>query len=283
MNEDSIHVYYPYGGRRFLLHWWTYDERGHIILTTTKKQISEVAKRVFTKHPDTEIKGYYEVDIVAPSKRLQTLSAEQTLRNKISSFHHEIVVYMLNIVNAGKELPLPFASCTKYDCTDTTADETEWARSSHYNCRNCHDTIMLIGMTPDDLYVNYHTDWLVAHPNHPEHNRRNNTNSIPSRAEVADDYESLWYARADFGHHALGITINEVNIFEQDNYSCLNDSMIFFFRRIRDLDPSQLQETLDATKARAKNIQSQLERMRVEKREREKRDLIDTTIAFFRK
>jgi len=279
-----LRVYYLFGGRTFLLHWWTYDDRGHLVLAPTERGLVAVAKRVFAEHPDAEIRAYCEIDIVGPSKRLQALAADQAMRERVGAFHHEVVSHMRDAVEAGRTLPPIFESCSTYEPGEEEHAADEVFRGMHYGCRHCLQTIRLVGLTPGDLYARYHDAWRVEHP--LDHLSRYEVMSSPSRAGLARDDEKLWYARAAFGHHSAGIALDEVDVEEPDTlsdggYSCLSGDALFFFRRLRDLDASLLQAALDEAKALDEARRAERKATSVAERKREEHKQLDATIAFF--
>jgi hypothetical protein len=276
-----VRVFYPGGGRRFMLHWWTYDERGHLVLAPTESGLQAVAARVFQKHPDAEIKAFAEIDIVGPSAHHCALAELHDARDRIATFHHELVWRLREAVTAGRDLPAPFAVCTNYEPEeeDEGVGDEAWARETHNGCRHCKERIRLVGLTPSDLYAQYHAAWYAANPSRAHEDRR----LVPSRAPAADNHEPLWYASADFGHHSGGVVLHEAKLDEAEVYrpSCLSDRVMFFFRRLRDLDSSAMQKALDDASATRKRRHEARERERVEEHEREERRRIDSTLGFF--
>ena len=282
-DDSSLRVYYPSGGRLLLLHWWTYNERGHVVLAPTERSLRAAAQRVFDEHSDAEIKAYCEIEVVAPSARMCILAAEHTLRETIDSFHGEVVFRVREAVGAGRALPPQFALCTGYQSVEEQDDETgagqKWAAETHYDCRHCRETIVLVGMTPAQLYARYHAAWRKVHPK-PKHR---DPKHVLSRATSARDGEPLWIACAQFGHHSSGIALDEVDweAMKLHRTSALSDRVLFFFRRGRDLDPTALQESLDQVKDAAEARHTRHEQERRDEFERDTRERIETTIAFF--
>jgi len=279
---DSLRVYYPGGGRFLLLHWWTYDERGHVILAPTERSLRDVSVRVFARHPDAEIKDYCEVEIVAPSARLCALAAESAQHARVANFHEEIVHRMGAVLKAGKELPPPFERCTNYepeDPSEADGDQKEWEQSTHYDCRHCRHTIRLVGMTPVELYDRYSELWRQAYPLREHADPRR----VLSRAVSASDDERIWCAVAAFGPHASGVSLNEVDM--QDAVRCfpssLSDSALFFFRRRRVLDSTAMTTALEAAMAEHKARREQRERDERAEYERKVRQEIENTLWFF--
>ena len=288
---SALHVVYPHGGRVFLLHWWTYDDRGHMIVSPTERGLIASARRIFTENPDAEIKGYSEVEIVAPGPKLHALAAQQVLNERVGAFFYEVSHRLREAAEAGRALPPPFERCTKFESDDEESTPDEWTIAQHSGCKHCKETIRLVGMTPGDLYARHHTRWLATHPDHPENRDRSREGKgrVESRARVARDDEHLWAVRANFGPHSKGLVLAEMcvdgeyTMFSGGSmgYSSLQDEALFFYLPIRDLDASELQAMLDMRKVEAKREQELREQSRKDEWERNKLEQINTIIAFF--
>ncbi len=282
-DDSSLRVYYPSGGKMLLLHWWTYDDRGHVVLSPTEHSLRAAAEHIFDKHPDAEIKAYCEIEVVAPSARMCILAAEHTLRESIDSFHGEVVFRVREAIGAGRALPPQFTLCPGYQPVEEQDDETgasqQWAAERHYDCRHCRETIVLVGMTPAQLYARYHTAWQKVHPKREHHDPKH----VLSRATPAHDGEPMWIACADFGHHSSGVALDDVDLeaMELHRTAALSDRVLFFFRRGRDLDPTALQERLGQAKAETAERRTRYELERRAQRDRETHNDIEATIAFF--
>lgn len=278
----SLKVYYPYGGRHFLLHWWTYNERGHIVLAKTEDHVLDIAIRVFEKHPDAEIKSYLEAEIVGPSKLYGTQAEAFALRDRIENFRVEILCGLHNVLEAGKSLPPQFEACETYEPEDEQ-ERDEWVQRTHYSCKNCFEKIKMPGMTKEQLYEKYSEAWRKAFPR----DRYVDQGLVLSQAEVAKDDEELYFANTAFGHHSSGIELNKIDHEKIDpkiDYrpSYLSGNAIFFFRKIRDVDSKGLQELLDQQKKMVEERKEKQEKSRISKREREEQEKIEAVLAFFK-
>ena len=275
---DDLLVRMPLGGPFRLLRWWTDEKRGHIVLARSKRSILKVAARVFEEDPDAQITYYAAVEIVAPSPHMQKLAREGNRRSRIFKFHREIVSAVQAVAKAGRGIPGPFRLCTKYEPEDNGPPDG-WARDSHYNCRHCIDTIRLVGMTPDDLYETYYDAWYVAQPaGRPWRHVERREGLHPSRAEVARDGEPLRYASADFGPHAQGIRLQEINDTDE---AVLDVDVLFFYRHVVNLNADALIAMGEKALAAATKAQDQRAKARLAERQREDQKRIDATIAFF--
>lgn len=282
---DAIRVYYPHGGRRRMLHWWTYNERGHVVLAKSRDGLLGSARRIFAENPDAEIRVYAEIVLVAPSEKLQEYAADQKRRERVSRFHVEVAARLSEVALAGLPLPAPFEVCASFE-SEYDDEPNEWARERHSGCKNCLDKIRAVGLTPGDLYARYHAAWALAMAEHGHWEDRIDPKFVPSRAEPARDGEPLWCAVKEFGDHAGGCKLLEVG--EPDmigvggyGYSFVDDKALFFFRKCSDLDPAELESMLALEKQAAERAQAERERERVAAYERDKRQSVDAVVRFF--
>lgn len=284
--QCPLKVYYPLGGRTFMLHWWTQDDRGHLVLSRTEKAVHEVAQHVFEKNPDAEIKVFSEINIVGPSEQLLALAAEHLRREKITHFHGEMMWRIREVAEEGETLPAPFAPCSGYepqepeesDDDQGRRDYNQSCRDKHYGCKHCQDKIQLVNMTPDELYARYHDAWERLHPIE----RHEDPRRVPSRAPPYDHGRPLWYAVADFGHHSSGIDLNKAD-FEQDyRPAFLSDRLMFLFERVRDLDTSRLSAMLDVERQASEKFFAEKQAQRISESAEAYQQRIREMIAFFK-
>lgn len=276
MKRDPQQVYYPLGGKKFLLHWWSYYERGNIILSDSEQSLDVVARKVFHEHPDAEIKGFYEIEIVAPTERMQEFRKTNDLDKTISMFHSEMVFRLKDLVKAGHGLPSGFEICPGFK-PEEGVESSNWDEEYHFNCLNCTDTIKLVDMTKKDLYDKYYEDWEKVFP----HKGWIDPKLVNNRANLAKNESNLFEAVANFGHHSSGIDLVEIDFENIESY--LNDRILFFFHRIREIDSSELQKVLTESNLAMKKENEEREENRIKEYEREDKEKIDAVIAFFAK
>jgi len=270
-HDDRIRVVYPHGGRRVLLHWWTEDDRGHVIIANTERSAYATAMSVFEEHTDVEIKDYCEIDIVAPSTVMHARYAASQLDKRIFMFHREVISALHDVVAVGHALPAFFVPCETYVPDEDDADPDEWAREKHYDCKYCVEKIKLVGMTPSGMYSRWYEAWRAVHPV----NEYVDPKKALSRAAVTDVETSLQYARPAFGPHASGI---ELCAWDSD---CPNSDALFFFRRVRNLATTALQDVIDSLESTRTSRNEKREAERIAERERFERECIETTLTFF--
>lgn len=278
---NELRVYYPHGGHYYILHWWTYNERGHVAIGTSEDNVSSIAARVFERHPDAEIRAYLEIEIVGPSNLLCTLAKEHALKEEIDIFHKDVVYRLHDVIEAGESLPPQFTLCDKYEPEDESGmlSDDEWGKNEHHSCKNCTATIKMVDMTQAQLFQKYNEGWRKLYPVLSYNDKRH----VISRARCPSDDEKLWFANAAFGHHSSGISLEPVDLEQAKSYrpAYLSDTVLFFYRKIRELDPAKLQAMLDQQKNLVKEKQEQREKERVTRHQMDSKAKIEATISFF--
>lgn len=273
---SDLKVYYPHGGHHFLLHWWSYNERGHIILARTQDGIISTAKSVFKKHTDAEIKAYIEIDIVAPSELMHKQAKEAAIQERIDSLYFEVIHRLRFAIASGKNLPKQFAICTKYNPGKHDRGRKESTDTEHYSCKSCSNRIKLArGMTKEKLYNQYNDEWSKAFPvkqyTNPKH--------VLSCAEPVQDTKGLYFVEGCFGHHCTGLVLEKAK--ERDfPPSYLNDPL-FFYHKIRELDSTDIQSMLENQKLMLENFRKTQAEARNLRLEEDKRLDIEKTISVF--
>lgn len=279
-------VWNPIGGRWFILHWWTDEERGHVAFGKTEADLLKVAEGILKKKPHATMKQVLEIEIVSPPDSFIELAEMHDRREATENFYIEMVSRMAEAAKAGRTLPPPFEACEKYESEKADRDVDEWEREGHYGCKNCEFRVCLVGMTKGDLFAKYHDAWVAAQAPRKEISRRKGEpRRMPSTAEKASDDEALWYAGADFGHHCGGVILKEVDLTEGDDYrpGGLGNSTLFFFRNLRKVD--SLLEDIEKMSEGVRAVLEEEERRRKEKgkkhREQEASRRLDEVIDFF--
>jgi len=289
MTAIDLPVHYPYGGYHYLLHWYSDEDRGHLILARNEYSISVTAKRVFDEHPDAEIKAYCTIDIVGPSRLMRVLAAVERRQENIRRFHREIAHHMKDAHEAGLKLPPMFVLCEKFEPQEDHGDPSDFALETHYDCRHCLDTIRLVGLTPAILYDRYYAAWLNMHPKHNDNHHRPDHTRVPSRAHPARDGEALLCVRPRFGHHSDGLILQPISPKSEPDtlsdagytHSYLDGNTLFFFRHRQDIDHAGLQAILDEAKAKDHARSERYNRERKEKFDREHREEYEQAVLFF--
>lgn len=248
MTTDPFKVHYQHGGNMFLLHWWTYSERGHIILANSEQSIFATAKRVFFHHPDAEIRRYLSIEVVAPSNFVNELASHYDRKEAIQSFVIDITFHINELIENGVGLPPGFEVCKNFQPVIGGEEAADYWVDRHHNCKNCVDKLILPA-PPEALYHQYGRLWDEL--KNPESKNSWNDKRVFSKARVPDDDEPVWAALALFGHHSSGIDIEKVDLCLED----LNDKnrmrprtisrdVLFYFRKTGDVDRAPVNELL---------------------------------------
>lgn len=270
----SVKVYYPMGGKMFLLNWWTYNERGHIILAKTEKSLHEAARMVCKKHI-FEIKNMFEIDIVAPPQRLNVLVDKLSLDSRIFRFNRMMIEKVKNAFKKGEPLPVLFSTCKKYEPDFEVDPKDDWSVESHNQCKHCIYGLKC-SLNSEEFYNKYYDRWQVLYP---ERAFPLPKNLVESKASIASNIESLWYADANFGHHSTGATIEELDYANASEH--MSSRSLFFFRKIRELDQTELTDFIEKRKENLLKIrEEQTKRQREAYKNKDVKD-VEEIISFF--
>jgi hypothetical protein len=244
-------VYNPSAGRTFMLHWWTEHDRGHVAFASTRQALLDVARGVFEMEPNAKTKAILEIEFVAPSDRMNQIAAKYDYQDRVESLFHDFMSRITEAASAGLAVPPPFYVCEKYEPEEEAKEDDDWMEDCHYSCTNCTSKIRLVGMTKEDLYVNFYDDWSATKPHENYPKRKGQPSRVVSCARKASDDEPLWYARANFGHHQGGVELHEVSLadVEEDRPSCLVESTLFFFRLLEPVDSALVQQVSSISEA----------------------------------
>jgi hypothetical protein len=268
----TIKVYYPHEGKKFLLEWYTYNERSHIVLADTERSMMETAKTVCIKM-GAEVRESFALEIVSPSEQFTALKAARDHKDAVDGFLVEAASNFRQLIDKDIPLPAPFKKCDEYVDQDNDPDpaEDDWKETSHYSCKNCEQRVQLIGMSKEELYDKYQPKWLALHPRYVD------TKLVESKAAIANDDDELWVVSSGgFGHHGSGIAFDKAEI-----DGGMIDSPLFFFKRLHDLDTSSLKTLLVDEKERNKRGQARREDDRRARFEADEKKRIDDLIALF--
>jgi hypothetical protein len=223
--SDSLpKVYYPFGGRHFLLNWRTDYDQGHLLVARTEAQIEKMFVHILDEV--SVIQAYCEVEIVAPSPlmcRTAALAAHQQL---VENFMNAITWRLRGALRAGGSLPAIFALCDTFVDKDDPERPCNLGNTDHYGCANCYEGVRFIGITKEALYELCGERW--------QHETGNDlADPIDRRLRVscarqAENDEVLLTAVGDYGPHQQGVYLGDPRFG--------NEPVLFFFKHIRDLD-----------------------------------------------
>lgn len=272
-----IKVYYPYGGFHYMLHWWSYNERGHVVLCKSEGSMLRVANRIFSEHTNAEIKSYQYVEIVAPPLEYNDLYNKFNRSEAISNFNGQIRHRLHDVVKSGRALPPQFSVCGEYSPTEEEYRLAEWAIESHHSCRSC-DGGIVSSLTQEQLYDMYADKWEMLFPKPVRKDER-----LPSKGRSAGRGEVLHYALANFGHHANGIVLSPLIEAQDLTHRPLyvSDNVLFYYNVVRECDSGPLQSMLNATMDAYKRIRQANDRAFRAWRAAIEREEIEKTVRVF--
>jgi hypothetical protein len=285
---SMLDVCYPHGGPHVLLHWWTQHDRGHIVVARSGGALHAAAEAIAAREPYAEVKALLHVEIVAPPRKLEALSAVHKHKDAVAMFRREVCCRMSAALKVVKTLPPPFAACDEY--VPELEDEPDgWAKEHHFCCKNCIDKVMIRGMTSEQLYETYAEDWMREAPGSWEKSRlrpgrevSTDTSRLKSRARIADEGEKIWCAWPNFGHHAGGVELREVDMAEgEPGYPGYFDSVLFYFKQIEEMDQRPIVQMFEETRLRFEEDKKQKEAARRAEHDADDARQVREVISFF--
>lgn len=278
--EHPLKVYLPMAGRLFLVEWWTHEGQYHVILTKSEEKAIFLAKKLFANNRDSRVDAYWEIELAAPPTQLCESAAKAVRAQYVHDFLRDISFLLFDLEEAGKPLPALFVKCDNYQTPYARDDESvEYTNNEHWDCTNCIGSFKLANMTGDQFYDTYFTKWQAAHPvKYSYNNKYVNKNPIPkySQAPTATDVTDLWMVTTDFGCHSHG-----VDLLQLDPNRVYIKPALFYFKIVRQLDITPVQNIIDTLKAEKKQQDVERSSALKKEREREKQKEIELTLAFF--
>jgi len=271
----TIKVYYPHGGKKFLLEYYTYNERSRIVLADTEQSMMKTAKPACAK-TGAEVRACFALEIVQPSELFCANKAIYDRAETVDRFVMDIGSYFSELIEKDIPLPGPFKKCDEYvneeyDDDPNNLDDNAWMVEHHYDCANCKGRVQLIGMSKTELFDKYNDAWLKLYPRYVD------KNLVESKARIASDDDDLWVVSGTgFGHHSSGITFGRAEI---DDGLIANP--IFFYKRLYDIDTTELKNFLDEENKGHKREQAMREANRKAQWEIDNKKRIDDLIAVF--
>lgn len=285
----AFKVYNPSAGRWFILHWWTDHDRGHVSFAKTVDELKEVARRVFTKEPEAQNRGLYEIEMVGPPPRVEELAAKHDRTEKVDQFYYEVAARMSELIEHKRKLPAPFEQCLKFEPENSENGRDGWAGERHYDCKNCSMRLKM-NVTREEFYVQYADRWYDLHPPFKSKPSPKMPKRVPSLAAPARDDEEIWFAYGNFGHHAGGIELEKVDLKDGEDYRkhCCGDQALFFYRLIGRVAKANLPAAIEISKiisdvkAADKKATKEDQAKRKADRRAEEQKRIRETVEFFR-
>lgn len=253
-------VFYPLGGRKFLLRWRTHNEGSHLIVADSEKAALVAFDRIFEKHPGLDVLDFLEVEVVAPPAEITKKAAEMDLQARIRDFKFTLCQHLKKASKAGKKLPAGFSLCP---------NKEHWECSDDYET-GCRDGI-ISSVDNVTLYNQYSEKWPF------EIGTRENPKLVASRGRVLDDSEDLYCTRADFGHHQHGIVLELVD----PDVPRITD-VLFFYGLLKKLNMKPLKDKIEAEAKRHKAACKLADKKHREEIKRQEREDIEAVLAVFK-
>jgi hypothetical protein len=276
MPVPDLLVYYPFGGTKFLLNWWTQYDRGHLAIAASETSLQGVARRIFQENPGARIDALCEAEILAPPLQLCEVAAQEARESAVREFLNNVGYGLKKLLGAGHQLPSFFAVCEEY-IPEEGVENNEWARDSHYECTNCTQGFRLLGMVPDEFYDTYHDRWEREVDNRPKyHPNPKHLQPTRSAARRAGDDEVIQAVVGDYGHHSAAVYFTEPG--RVGPYTL---PVLFYFKHLRDLDRTPYTRMLEKAKAEVAAARKRDEVARYMERKRAADEEINTLLAFF--
>lgn len=266
-----LKVYYPLGGRHFLLNWYTDYDRGHVLLARSEAAIKSMFERhVLDEVPD--IKAYCEIEIVAPSEKLCREAAEEAYRVDVENFLRQVTWRLQEVLKKHGALPF-FAPCDKFESEDGDRDDDRKDREldAHYDCKNCTEGIRL-KITKEELFERFSERWVQVMGDFRVHE---DPKRLVSLAKQADDDEMLYMALGDYGHHQNGIYLSTEPGWRRED-------VLFYYRLVRDLDKEPFVVKVEALNEERQQKEKKKLEEHHEEASNESDQEVAKTIAFFK-
>lgn len=71
-----MNVFFPHGGRWRMLRWYEHGCGHHLILARSHRGVMSALRTVLEKKPDAELRGYWEINVWAPSQAMCDMARE---------------------------------------------------------------------------------------------------------------------------------------------------------------------------------------------------------------
>jgi len=269
-HPPPIKVYYPFGGRHFLLNWVTEHDQGHLFVARSEKAIEKMFTHILDETP--EIKAFCEVEIVAPSRRLCREAAERAYQTDVENFMNQLVWRLREVAKAGLPLPSMFSICDKFEDSDDPERALTDEDDIHYECKNCYEGVRLNEVSKEELYTRYSERWnREVDPSTPYVDEK----LCVSLARQAEDDEEILAVVGDYGHHQDGIYLGE--------REWSNQPILFFFELVRDLDRKPYIARVEALIQVRKEAEEKRRSEYSKESTNEHNENVEKVLAFFQK
>lgn len=261
MNNNSklypMKVFYPYGGKHFMLFWEELDEGKNIILSKSKSGIDDCIKYLAEK--GATIIQFSEIDIVAPSEELCLKVVKLRERYDIKIFYNNLVSKLLSsgITPGDKSISDLFDKCPSYDD----------GQPYYCNCNRlkCYCGFLLKGMSLKGFYNKYNNKFQHMFYHEPRENKNGKyseaINKTSKNISFVTSFSGCNINHANFDK----LTINDTWAFSP---------VLFYFDLISNLDFSEYQSVINSkVSERRENFENRIELEKIKYKEESNKEL----------
>lgn len=219
-----IKVHFPHGGVWRMLRWHEADCGHHLIMARTHKGVMAALRAALVKEPDLEIRGYWEIDVVAPSPKMNQEAEVILDQHAEAGFRHYIESVAYEMLRMGVELPKPLRACDRYQQRHEHSYRVgEESRKLHIGCKNCERGV-IIDIPDFSSFFKQRRAAIEAHEAAAREVARAKLTTKPnrtilgepvaaeSRAVPAKDGKAVRAALAEFGPHCEGVVLKDFKV-----------------------------------------------------------------------
>lgn len=237
--EHQLKVYYPYGGKHFILRWHSHNEGNHLIIAKSKDAAEHTFSLVLKEHSDVTVKDFLQINIVAPTDEQCKLHEARCIEMYVSLFwqHYSFIANEYRDTN-GK-LPSSLKECLNYSSKYEEYDDYDKER--HNFCINCCNKIMPTSGTMKEIYLANREQFLQNNSTNYNHKTKQ---SIAPKA----DQSKIEVVKGSFGHHSIGVDFAEDTLVFED--------ILFFYQNSEIIDTKIVNEMIQETEETLKQDRS---------------------------
>ena len=251
-------VRFPLGGRWRMLRWYEINRGHHLLMAKRHSSILVALQARLRRVADLEIRGYWEIDIFAPSPKMDAMAFAVREDEMRDSFWQNICWRARQWEQERKKLPPGLRQCSKFVPIEDPNGWSDECDGQHRGCQNCHDGIVV--ESPEAFYAERRAMFEASQIGR----RYGHSDGCVSRAVPAADGQILRAAIADFGHHEEGIHLSD-----HIDQSYVPGSVIFYYTVVKELSQA---EPGSMVKAVQRELKHQRNLEGIEYRKKQKRD-----------
>jgi len=211
LEGTHVKVIFPFGGRWRMCRWHTENDGHHLILARTHAAILTAFKAVLEKQRFAEVRGYFDIEVLAPSAAMLAMDNAIRVETARREFWSYLTWESTSYFDDLGVYPPGVTACAAFEAADDYKDEIAFdyvPDPKHYGCKHCKDGVVIVAPDREAFYqarramFEASDHWLrCAHDEGKP--------AVASRATPAADGQALSVAIANFGHHAKGAHLTE--------------------------------------------------------------------------